>query len=270
MKIKLIYIVLPIFNEEKGLERLIIDIENVLKKLSMNFKIICVDDGSTDQSGKILKNLKKKNNLVIINHPYNLGLGYAIKSAFLYIYKQKIKNSIIIRLDSDNTHSPIYIKDFIKKIDEGFDVVIASRFIKEGEHGELNNIRKFISISANKVLKVFLNLKNIREITCGYRAYKFSIIEKYITYWGNDFLQLANFGFSSTVEKLVKLNLMKAKITEIPFTLRYEKKMDESKMIFSLTSLGYLTMFILLYFPIKGWKSIVRKNDTRKRHPIKK
>ena len=79
----------------------------------------------------------------------------------------------------------------------------------------------------------------------------------------NSFVQLANFGFSSTVEKLVKLNLIGAKITEIPFILRYDKKTDESKMIFSLTSLGYLVMIILLYFPFNNWREIIKKNVKR-------
>ena len=63
-----------------------------------------------------------------------------------------------------------------------------------------------------------------------------------------------NFGFSSTVEKLIKLSLCKAKIKEIPFKLRYDKKKSESKMVFSITTIGYIVMFILYHWPLGGWK----------------
>ena len=54
---------------------------------------------------------------------------------------------------------------------------------------------------------------------------------------------------------LVKLNICNAKIKEIPFELRYDKKQSKSKMVFSITSIGYILMLILYIWPFVGWKN---------------
>ena len=82
------------------------------------------------------------------------------------------------------------------------------------------------------------------------------------------FCNLRGLGFCCTVEKLVKLNLLGAKITEVPFTLRYDKKRGDSKMSFNITTFGYLVMLILYHWPVNGWRVTARtklslKNDSK-------
>jgi dolichol-phosphate mannosyltransferase len=62
-------------------------------------------------------------------------------------------------------------------------------------------------------------------------------------------------GFTSTLEIIVKLKLLGCSFSEIPFVLRYDKKIGESKMVGSITTLGYLAMAIMYHWPIGGWKS---------------
>jgi len=156
-------------------------------------------------------------------------------------------------MDADNTHEPKYIIDMINKIQEGFDIVIASRFIRNKSQRGVSAYRSFVSLGANIFMKIFFPIKNVRDYSCGYRAYSAEIIKKSITVYGNSFIQLKGFGFTCTLEKLIKLNLLGAKITEIPFILRYDKKQSISKMIGSITTLGYLTMVIMYYWPFDGW-----------------
>ena len=99
-------------------------------------------------------------------------------------------------------------------------------------------------------------IKGIRECSCGYRGYNAKIIKKAINIYGNDFIQLKGLGFTCTLEKLVKLKLINARFIEIPFLLRYDQKKSDSKMISSITTLGYLVMVLLLYYwPWEGWRS---------------
>ena len=97
-------------------------------------------------------------------------------------------------------------------------------------------------------LKIFFPLRGVREYSCGYRAYSASIITKAISVYGNSFIQLRGLGFTCTLEKLVKLHMIGARFSEVPFVLRYDKKVGESKMIGSITTLGYIVMVIMYYY----------------------
>ena len=251
----LAFILLPIYNEENGIKKLILNILKDLNKLKIRFKIICINDGSTDQTLKIMKSIKAQN-IKIINHQINLGLGNTIMTGIDFIVNFKSKcEKLLVRLDADNTHDPKYIKYMIDEIvNNNYDIVIASRFVEGGGQAGIPKNRKIISNIANLLMRRLLGLSNIKEITCGYRAYKVSFIKKVIPMWKGSFFQLVNFGFSSTVEKLIKFSLCKAKIKEIPFKHRYDKKKSESKMVFSITTIGYIIMIILYHWPLGGWK----------------
>ena len=60
--------------------------------------------------------------------------------------------------------------------------------------------------------------------------------------------------------KLLKLKLIGAKFSEVPFNLRYDQKVSQSKMIGSITTLGYLILVILYYWPFGGWRWKYKKN----------
>ncbi len=89
------------------------------------------------------------------------------------------------------------------------------------------------------------------------------IIKKSILIYGNSFIQLKGLGFTCTLEKLIKLNLLDAKITEIPFILRYDRKQSKSKMVGSITTLGYVIMVIMYYWPFDGWLVYSKKIKKR-------
>jgi dolichol-phosphate mannosyltransferase len=157
-------------------------------------------------------------------------------------------------MDCDDTHEPNVMASMIAKLDEGYDVVIASRFQPGGGQRGVDGRRAWISRLANLFMKLFFPIPNVREYSCGFRAYRAATIQNAIKFWGNDFISLKGLGFTGTLEKLIKLNVLGARITEVPFVLRYDQKHSRSQMIFSLTTLGYLTMTVLYYWPWGGWR----------------
>ena len=158
-------------------------------------------------------------------------------------------------MDADLTHDPSYIPQLLKAIESGSDIAVASRFAAGGSEKGTPKNRRWISNFANYVFRTFFPIKGVREYTCGFRAYKIDTIRQALNFYGNDFLQLRGLGFCCTVEKLVKLNLLGAKITEVPFTLRYDKKRGDSKMSFNVTTFGYLVMLILYHWLMDGSNS---------------
>ncbi len=165
------------------------------------------------------------------------------------------EEDIIVRLDCDDTHDPRYILSLIDKLNQGYDVVNTSRFRKGGGQKGVNAYRAFISYSANIFMKILFNISGVKDFSCGFRAYRAKVIKDAIKIFGNGFIQLKGLGFTATLETIVKLKLLGCRFAEVPFVLRYDKKASPSKMVSSITTLGYLTMALLYHWPFGGWRS---------------
>ena len=140
----------------------------------------------------------------------------------------------------------------------GCDVVIASRFEPGGGQLGVSKYRAFISRCANLFMKLFFPIPGLKEYSCGFRGYRAEKIHEAIEFYGNNFIQLKGLGFTCTLEKLVKLKLIGAKFGEVPFMLRYDQKQSESKMVSSVTTLGYLVMSLLYHWPWGGWRRAIK------------
>jgi dolichol-phosphate mannosyltransferase len=95
----------------------------------------------------------------------------------------------------------------------------------------------------------------VREYSCGFRAYRGDIVRRAIDTYGNNFIQLKGLGFTCTIEKLVKFKMLNARFAEVPFVLRYDQKFSSSKMVGSVTMLGYFVLTLLYWWPWGGWRS---------------
>jgi dolichol-phosphate mannosyltransferase len=261
----MIAILLPAYNEEVSLPVLVPKITQGLDEQKVDYRIIVCDDGSRDRTSEILTEYAKTMKLEAITHKINRGLGETSRDLFERACEICNPDDVIIRMDCDDTHEPQFIERMVAKLDEGYDVVIASRFQPGGGQKGVNGYRAFISWMANLFMKCFFPIKGVREYSCGYRAYRVSIIQKCLKLYGNNFIQLKGLGFTCTLEKLVKLSIVKARFAEVPFMLRYDQKQSSSKMVSSVTTLGYLTMTLLYHWPWGGWrrayKAILKKEN---------
>jgi dolichol-phosphate mannosyltransferase len=250
----MIYVLLPAYNEEKSFELLVPTIEKQLSEEGFDLKIIICNDGSDDNTQEVLDKLGRLYPIEILTHKINRGLGETSRDLFERAAELADPNDAIVRLDSDNTHEPKYITSMIKKLNEGYDVVTASRFQAGGGQSGVSLYRGFISYWAQIFIKVVFGLWGQKEFSCGFRAYRASIIQKAIETYGNQFIQLKGLGFTCTLEKIIKLKMLGAKFGEIGFQLRYDKKSSYSKMVTSITTLGYFIMAVLYHWPFGGWR----------------
>ena len=251
----MIYILLPAYNEADSLDYFLPKIENLMKNdLKCQYHIIVCNDGSSDKTLEGIEHYQKSIPITIINHKLNRGLGETSRDLFEKAAELTADDDIIIRMDCDDTHEPEYIRGLVDKIKEGYDVVIASRFIKGGGQEGLDAYRRIVSWSANKFMKLFFPIKGLREYSSGFRAYRAHAIKRAIKVFKNNFTQLRGLGFTCTLEKLVKLKILGAKFAESPFVLKYNQKRSPSKMVGSVTTFGYIVMVLLYYWPWGGWR----------------
>jgi dolichol-phosphate mannosyltransferase len=254
-----IWVILPAYNEEHSIPKLFPEIRESMNEFEGNYEIVVVDDGSLDNTSKILLELKNQFPVTVLKHKINRGLGESERDAFEYVAENGHDEDIAVRLDCDDTHEPDFILSLIKKLNEGFDVVNTSRFQPGGGQMGVSLYRSIISYCANIFMKLVFNIDGVKDYSCGFRAYRVGILKAAVDIFGNTFLQLKGLGFTSTLETIVKLKLLGCKFAEVPFVLRYDKKVGSSKMITSITTLGYIVMAILYHWPFGGWAWSYRK-----------
>ena len=252
----MIYLLLPAYNEEASLPKLLPKIAARFKEKSVNYHLVVVNDGSTDKTGTILEEYSAKGDIpmTVLKHEINRGLGETERDGFEHISRIADRDDVLVRVEGDDTHDPKYIFDLIDQVENGFHVVNTSRFQPGGGQKGLDNYRTIISRLANLFMKLVFNIKGVKDYSCGFRAYRVSVIKDAIAIFGNGFVQLRGLGFTTTLEVIVKLKLMGRRFSEVPFILRYDQKESSSKMVSSVTTLGYLVMGILYHWPFGGWK----------------
>lgn len=234
------YFLLCAYNEEGNITQIIKNIKNYFK---YDYKIVIVNDGSTDNTINELSKIKSEN-IFIISHKKNLGLGAALKTGFLHIIEKLNLQSedVVITMDADNTH-PAELSNFmVERIKEGYDIVIASRYQPTSKQYGVPFYRKFISFIAKIILKIFFPFKNLKDYTSGYRAYSGKIIIKTYEKFKKNFIEEKSFVVQ--LELLKKSFLFLPKIYEAPLFLRYDRKCGKSKLKIVKNILLYLKFLI--------------------------
>src|SRR5262245_42456786 len=125
----MIYIVLPAYNEENSLGALLTRIQDSLKTFSGGYEVIVVNDGSTDQTLAIAQQQKTIMPIDVVDHGHNRGVEGALESRLKAASEKAQLQDVIITMDADNTHSPDLIPRMVMKIGEGYDLVVASRYV---------------------------------------------------------------------------------------------------------------------------------------------
>lgn len=164
--------VIPAYNEENNILNVVNKINSYNNDNNTNYDIIVINDGSKDNTEKILCD----NNINHIKLVNNLGIGGAVQTGYKYALDNKY--DIAIQFDGDGQHDVNYIKDIIKPIiDDNINMVIGSRFIDK-------TASKFKSSKARRVginlISFFIKLvtrKKIYDTTSGFRAVDKNLIE---------------------------------------------------------------------------------------------
>lgn len=237
---KMVFIILPAYNEGAVLSLLFQSFIKVMK--GKEYRIILVDDGSTDDTFELAVKYSGEIPLEIIQHQNTEGLGKAIKTGIFKIINGIKDSDIVVTLDADNTHNPELILSMEKDLKNGSDIVIASRYQMGGREIGLSFYRSFLSKAVNTLLKVLFPLKGVRDYTCGYRAYKGGVLKEGYRVWGEKLIEEK--GFTCMVELLVKLSMVSVNINEVPLVLRYDLKGSKSKMKIAKTILQYFLLIL--------------------------
>lgn len=190
-------IVVPVYNEEESVADLIASITQAMQGYIDDYEILLVDDGSTDRSFAILKDLAKQNpHIRVIRFGINYGQTAALSAGFHHA-----KGKILITMDADLQNDPTDIPLLIDRINEGFDVVSGWRKNRFDRFWT----RKLPSMMANRLISYITGL-HLRDYGCTLKAYRREII-RHIDLYGemHRFIPaLARWAGASVTEVVVK------------------------------------------------------------------
>lgn len=153
-----ISIVIPAYNEQDNVQRLHQRIKEVEERETLDFEIIFVNDGSSDQT---LKRLKELEDLTIINFRKNFGQTAALDAGI-----KQAKGEVIITIDADLQNDPQDIPKLLEKLEEGYDLVSGWRYNRKDDP-----LKNLVSRGANW-LRSFLVQDNIHDSGCTLKAFR--------------------------------------------------------------------------------------------------
>ncbi|MFA6322196.1 MAG: polyprenol monophosphomannose synthase [Candidatus Buchananbacteria bacterium] len=222
-----IFIVIPTYNEKENLSQLLPQVFD-LKIEGLN--VLVVDDNSPDGTGDFIEKSRAGNlRLHALHRPKKAGLGTAYVDGFTYALSQGA--DYIFEMDADLSHNPKYLPDFLAAIKDA-DLVLGSRYIKNGGVRNWNLARRLISRFGNVYARIILGLP-FKDLTGGYKCYRRQVLEKIGL---ND---LSSVGYNFQIETTYKTYLANFKIVETPIIFT-ERVKGKSKFSFKIILESFL------------------------------
>jgi len=214
----LVSVVLSTYNERENVSKLIPIIEDILKRSKIRGEIVVVDDNSPDGTSDLVRKLGGKyGNVRLLWRPRKMGPGSAHADGYRFA-----KGSIIVGMDTDFSHNPYDIPRFVTKISEGYDLVVGSRYIKDGQYEvkSFQTLRKSIASRLGNILISLLSRVPVHDFTTALRAIRREAV------WG---VKTESKGNSFFMEFIVKAYWKGYRTTEIPIVFR-DRVVGKSKL----------------------------------------
>lgn len=198
-------VIVPTYNEKENLEPLV----RRLLAQPIALGVIVVDDNSPDGTGKIAERLAAEfqGRVHVIHRTGKLGLGTAYIAGFQHAMAEGAE--FIVTMDADFSHPPEKVVEMVTKANQGYDLVIGSRYVPGGKAVECTLPRKFLSWTANFFARTLLGLK-AHDATAGFRCYRRQVLESIALD------QIFSDGYSFLTEMLYKVQRKGWRVGEVP------------------------------------------------------
>ncbi len=221
-----IVVTIPAYNEEGTIAAVINKIHEVMGQNKHNYKILVVDDGSRDKTAEIAK----KEGAVVYSHPKNYGLAEAFKTE---VEKSlDLGADVIVHIDADTQYKAEEIPKLIAEIENGYDLVLGSRF--KGTIESMPFMKRIGNIAFSKIISNITGME-ISDGQTGFRAFTRRVAES---------IKITS-GHTYTQEQIIRAVREKFRIKEVP--VYFAKRKDKSRLISNPFD-----------YAVKAWINIIR------------
>jgi dolichol-phosphate mannosyltransferase len=203
MKNNKLSIVIPVYNEEGNIENFVNELKDTLQNNKIPYEIILVNDNSADGTKNIITNLREKNkNIRAVDRTPPRGFGRAVRSGI-----EAIEGDFVVICMADSSDDPQDVIKYYSKLEEGYDCVFGSRFIKGSKVVNYPRIKLAINRIVNKGIQIMFRCK-FNDLTNAFKAYRVEVISACGPYRACH--------FNITLELSLSALIRKYSIAEIP------------------------------------------------------
>ena len=220
---------IPAYNEEATIAAVIRNIKGVLgKHRNYVYRVLVVDDGSTDRTAEVAKN----EGAVVYSHPKNYGLAEAFRTEIQQFLKLKPEADVMVHIDADGQYKAEEIPLLLQKIEHGNDFVLGSRF--KGHIESMPIIKKLGNKAFSKVISQITRTK-VSDAQSGFRAFTREVAEAIPIISGHTYTQ----------EQVIRVVKNKFRMAEVP--VHFAERKGKSRLIRNPFE-----------YAIKAWINILR------------
>jgi dolichol-phosphate mannosyltransferase len=231
-----------VLNEAPNLGRLFDGLQTVAREaVGLEMRIVLVDDGSTDETAQLARQLSAGLDLTVLTHDTNRGPGNAFGTAFAHLASRVRSDDLVVTMEGDNTSRTELVAAMLRRSEEGYDAVFASPYMYGGGILHTRPTRVILSHIANAFVKEFLGVHGILTVSSFFRLYRGACLRRLQECYGERIIERD--GFESMIEVVMKMMYLRLSISELPMVLDTTLRVGRSKLNTRRTALGYMMLF---------------------------
>ncbi len=234
--------IIPFHNEEKNCQPMIYRVMDFAKKKKLSFEIIPIDDRSNDHTKNLLLKISQKYPDIVlpIFRPHDGEEKGNTMGKALVAGTSVAQGNIIIWTMGDLTDDTKTYEEIISKINQGYDMILGSRYMPGGSRGNLDFLKALLSSFGTLLARLLFKIP-LHDITNAFRGFKKELFSA---------IPLESSGFSISPEFAIKTHIAGYKLGEVPTT--YTNR-SEGVSSFKLTkmTLSYLKLYLSLFYRYK-------------------
>ena len=246
----MISIIIPAYNEQLRIVYALDSLISCINDLGRNVEIIVVDDGSEDDTARVANGYIDKLNIRVVKIEKNRGKGFAVKKGVM-----EAQGKIILFTDADGSTDISDMREMIRRIETGYDLVIGSR-------DEIGSIvinrqsfgRVFLGKGFNLLVRSFLGLYRFKDTQCGFKGFRREVAKEIFTK-----TEIDRFAFDGEVLSIALLNGLKVSVMPVTWDNKKESRVRLGGVLsmgLDLVKIKYNTLFgkYKLKRSVNGWE----------------
>jgi len=220
------YVIIPAYNEGPNLGAVLQQLQELSARLPL--AVIVVNDGSRDNTLEEAEGFRDQFDLQIVTHPVNLGVPMTFYDGLVAAAAKAQPDDCIFIIEGDGTSDLQLMPEMARRVYDGDDVVVASRYIPGGGYLNFPWQRTWGSYVVNFVVSIFFHVRGLTDYTIFYRAYRAEAVQRALQHFGSGFMTTKS--FAANLEVLLRVLPFSKRFSEVPLLYDYGLKKSKSKM----------------------------------------
>jgi dolichol-phosphate mannosyltransferase len=216
------WLILPTYNEAENIEAIVLAAADALAEAPCEgFRVLVVDDGSPDGTGRIVEALAAEHRwLQVLHRTAKEGIGPAYLAGFRHALRHGA--AFVLEMDSDFSHDPADLTRLLGAIEGGADLALGSRYVPGGGVSDWGLLRRLISEGGSTYARFVLGLR-VRDLTGGFKCFRREVLQAI------RFDSVRSQGYAFQVELTYRAVRAGFHVVEVPIVFR-DRQRGQSKM----------------------------------------